>query len=275
MRIPPKSCPETFSPLQTFVLRRKSSSSVGNDTAKEWSFGDKMLQQDVDSMKHAETLADLEQALKHALAGERVSVFNYGAGRIATTSGVVVERYWTTMDPAWLVRYVAKGYQKTDRLVTAAIAGIQPFFFDDVFSIPPQLPEQVEMETMFPYRRGFVVPMHSPFGRFGILSAASDLAEEEWQQTRFEALARVSLLAHTAHQAAEALASRDTIHLTQRERSVLKWAAFGKTSDEIAALLGLTERTVRKHIASCMDKLGASSRVQAVSQALLAGYLTL
>lgn len=232
-----------------------------------------LLQNNLDRIRNSPTLDAARQALTEALHEERVHVFNYGAGRIATTTGTVVERYWTTMDPAWLTRYVARGYQKTDRLVTAAIAAIQPFFFEDVFNTPPSLPEQVEMETMFPYRRGFVVPMHSPFGRFAILSAASDLSDEEWHDQRFHSLARVSLLAHTAHQSAEGLASRAAVSLSEREKSVLKWSALGKTSDEIALLLGVTERTVRKHIASCMDKLGAASRIQAVSQALLGGHL--
>jgi DNA-binding CsgD family transcriptional regulator len=234
-----------------------------------------MLQDHLDEIAGSHSLDAVRNALVKALSNERVSVFNYGAGRISMAAGTVVERYWTTMDPAWLTRYTARGYQKTDRLVTAAITNIQPFFFEDVFNTPPLLPEQIEMETMFPYRRGFVVPMHSPFGRFGILSAVSDVPEEEWRERRYEMIARISLLGHTAHQVAEGLAGNAKTVLSEREQMVLKWSALGKTSDEIAALLGVTERTVRKHIASCMDKLGAASRVQAVSQALLAGLVKL
>lgn len=232
-----------------------------------------MLEDELQIIRAADSLEEVRNALLDALSQVRVTVFNYGAGRIATTSGTVVERYWTTMDPAWLRRYMERNYQKTDRLVMAAISRIQPFFFEDVFGTPPALPEQLEMETIFPYRRGFVIPMHSPFGRFGILSAVSDVGEEEWIAQRYEMIARVSLLGYTAHQMAEHLASRAGAKLSEREQAVLRWSALGKTSDEIALLLGVKERTVRKHIASSMDKLGASSRIQAVSQALLAGFV--
>lgn len=215
----------------------------------------------------------LVEALKHQSA----SIFNYGAGRLHTPQGPVIERYWTTMDPAWLQRYVARGYQKLDRLVHAGMARVQPFFFEEIFATPPQLPEQVEMETMFPYRRGVVVPMHSPFGRFGILSAASGLSADEWAGQKARFMANVAILAMTVHQCAERLHQKhllDGNFLSDREREVLFWSAQGKTSDDMALLLNITERTVRKHIASAMDKLGATSRTQAVVYALSRGLVT-
>ena len=232
-----------------------------------------MLENRLMALKSATSLDGIRVALIEGLAREQVEIMNYGAGRISTTTGPQVERYWTTMDPDWLTRYMALGYQKHDRLVRTAMTRIEPFFFEEVFATPPELPEQLEMETMFPYRRGFVIPMHSPFGRFGILSAVSEIDAGEWPTRRFESMARVAILAQTAHQIAEAIDVRETISLSSRETEVLTWAALGKTSDDIALLLGLTERTVRKHIDSAMKKLGAASRTQAVSQALLSGIV--
>lgn len=55
-----------------------------------------------------------------------------------------------------------------------------------------------------------------------------------------------------------------------RERACLHWAAHGKTGREIAALLRITERTVKKHLGTAMRKLGAASRTEAVARALSA-----
>ncbi|MBF0562068.1 MAG: response regulator transcription factor [Alphaproteobacteria bacterium] len=57
--------------------------------------------------------------------------------------------------------------------------------------------------------------------------------------------------------------------LTRREAEVLSWAAHGKTSVDIAALLDIGERTVDFHLGNAMHKLGVSTRAQAVMKATL------
>ena len=52
--------------------------------------------------------------------------------------------------------------------------------------------------------------------------------------------------------------------LTPREREVLALAADGLSNREIAAELGISEHTVKFHLASVFGKLGASSRTEAV-----------
>lgn len=61
--------------------------------------------------------------------------------------------------------------------------------------------------------------------------------------------------------------------LTCRERDVLRQLASGLRNDAIAYNLGVAEITVRKHVASARDKLGAATREQAVAVALRAGVL--
>ena len=56
--------------------------------------------------------------------------------------------------------------------------------------------------------------------------------------------------------------------LTEREREVLAGVARGERSKEIAAHLGITERTVKAHLDSIYNKLGVDSRAAAVSIAL-------
>jgi DNA-binding response OmpR family regulator len=58
-----------------------------------------------------------------------------------------------------------------------------------------------------------------------------------------------------------------TIALNEREVEVLTWAARGKTSAEIAKILGLTKRTVDFHIDNAREKLGAATRTEAVLKA--------
>jgi DNA-binding NarL/FixJ family response regulator len=58
-------------------------------------------------------------------------------------------------------------------------------------------------------------------------------------------------------------ATKAQFRLTEREIEVLTWAARGKSSADIAALAGISERTVNFHIDNVMRKTGVTSRVQA------------
>jgi DNA-binding response OmpR family regulator len=64
-----------------------------------------------------------------------------------------------------------------------------------------------------------------------------------------------------------------TVDLTDREIESLTWAARGKTSSEIATILGLTKRTVDFHIDNARLKLNASSRMHAAVKAAAGGLI--
>jgi DNA-binding NarL/FixJ family response regulator len=55
--------------------------------------------------------------------------------------------------------------------------------------------------------------------------------------------------------------------LNDREVEVLTWVARGKTSAEIAQIVGLTKRTIDFHIDNARAKLGASTRTEAAAKA--------
>src|SRR5258705_4767561 len=57
------------------------------------------------------------------------------------------------------------------------------------------------------------------------------------------------------------------VQLNDREVETLTWVARGKTSAEIAQILGLTKRTVDFHIDNARTKLGAATRTEAVIKA--------
>jgi len=63
--------------------------------------------------------------------------------------------------------------------------------------------------------------------------------------------------------------------LTAREREVLQVMAEGLPNKQIAARLGISEHTVKFHVASILAKLGATSRTEAVTLGARRGYVTL
>jgi DNA-binding NarL/FixJ family response regulator len=63
------------------------------------------------------------------------------------------------------------------------------------------------------------------------------------------------------------------IGLNEREVETLTWAARGKTSAEIATIIGLAKRTVDFHIDNARDKLGVTTRIQAAVKAAAGGLI--
>ncbi len=54
--------------------------------------------------------------------------------------------------------------------------------------------------------------------------------------------------------------------LTPREADVIEWVAKGKTNRDIAEILGMSPRTVNKHLEHIYAKLGVETRTAAVAQ---------
>ncbi len=63
------------------------------------------------------------------------------------------------------------------------------------------------------------------------------------------------------------------IELADREKEVLTWSAKGKTSHEIALILGLSKRTVDFHMDNARNKLGVATRVEAAIRATSLGLI--
>jgi DNA-binding NarL/FixJ family response regulator len=65
------------------------------------------------------------------------------------------------------------------------------------------------------------------------------------------------------------------IQLSTREQEVLLHVAKGLTNREIGELLFISDKTVRNHVISCLDKLGAKDRTEATTIALRRGLIVL
>jgi NarL family two-component system response regulator YdfI len=75
-----------------------------------------------------------------------------------------------------------------------------------------------------------------------------------------------------------ALASQPTPtldDLTPREVEVLRMLAEGLGNREMASRLGISDHTVKFHISSILDKLGASTRTEAVTMGIRMGIILL
>ena len=61
--------------------------------------------------------------------------------------------------------------------------------------------------------------------------------------------------------------------LSRREREVLAWISAGRRQADIAATLGLSERTVENHLRLARRRLGVATTAQAVRLAIRTGQI--
>jgi NarL family two-component system response regulator YdfI len=94
---------------------------------------------------------------------------------------------------------------------------------------------------------------------------------------RGEALLRPDVMARVIGQSLTAPSAAKPVEglaLTDREHEVLIGVARGERSKEIAARLGITERTVKAHLASIYNKFGVDSRAGAIAVASQRGLIS-
>lgn len=56
---------------------------------------------------------------------------------------------------------------------------------------------------------------------------------------------------------------------------MLQWVAMGKTSQDVAAILQISARTVEQHIQNCAQKMGTDNRIHTVVSAIKRGEIVL
>jgi DNA-binding NarL/FixJ family response regulator len=75
--------------------------------------------------------------------------------------------------------------------------------------------------------------------------------------------------------AAKLVASVASVQLTPRELATLRLIADGKANKEVASALDISERTVKTHLRHLFEKLGVTSRTEAIKVATRRGLVRL
>lgn len=126
-----------------------------------------------------------------------------------------------------------------------------------------------------------VVPVHLPFGHIGAASFGPVDREMTDLSAAFAAHGDALGVCTRAFVASyhRVMVSRDRLPaaalLSKREVEVLRWAAIGKTDEEIGMIIQRSRATVRFHVQNAAAKLDSVNRSQTIFKAAQLGYLTL
>jgi DNA-binding CsgD family transcriptional regulator len=139
----------------------------------------------------------------------------------------------------------------------------------------PQLPglvsgEEARLLDVLGHAEIFSLRLHVGKRRYFVLfSAAEPDGIDAGQLSRAQILACYAL-SQTAETLAAA-AMQDP--LSDRERECLHWVSAGKTSEDVALILGVSSNTVTSYIAHAIQKFGAKNRAMAMATAIRNGII--
>lgn len=165
----------------------------------------------------------------------------------------------------WLHRYGRNGYYAHDPVAQNCFTTLKPFAWSKANwegCDPTRARRIMDEASDFDLKDGIIVPMHDLSGRQASLSMATRALD--LPPSGLKALHLVSLYAFAAVEEG----SCRTPCLSPREREVLTWTAQGKTTWEVAQILGISQLTVAAHVKNAKLKLEGTTVTHTVVQAL-------
>lgn len=174
-----------------------------------------------------------------------------------------------------------QGYYRIDPVQQACLDSSTPFVWSYLGDVPvigdhPLTSEHQPVVTYLKESRltcGATVPVHMSCGGLATITAICAHPERRSTEDTRHHLGTLSMLAY--HTAAAIFARLDpqakrcpVVQLSEREIECLRWAARGKTAQDIADILGRSLATVCLHLNNATRKLGAQNRAQAIAHAV-------
>lgn len=211
----------------------------------------------------------------------RAYYFVTSAGMLPDAQPLVI----SNLPRAWAARYAARHFHRRDPLVAKARRTGSPFVQFRMPALPDStrrddspgksdLISEAERGGLFPL---LAVPVRGPRGEISLLAVGEHGCLGPGCIAN---IGRWCAIAERMHEnvlsslpAPGGVGMAHHARLSGRELEVMSWAARGKTSWEVALIIGISAATVNFHVRRSVQKLGASNKCHAVAILAEEGYL--
>jgi DNA-binding CsgD family transcriptional regulator len=180
----------------------------------------------------------------------------------------------------WMAHYTANNYEKKDPLPRHGLKTMRPFTWDSISESRALKPDEKRVMNEAEEARlldGVAIPICGTGGELagvGIASSARRGRADAKLLYKLQALVMQFHMVYTALEKKDRPARPEgAIHLTNREKEILLWAAEGKSDSVIADILGVTHATIRFHMNNIFRKLDANERTMATVKAIRRGLI--
>ena len=217
-----------------------------------------------EAVLNAETLEELNRQFSVATAAFGFQC--YAIGRMAAPDAHG-EFFLVTWPVAWTDLYAASGFAALDPAVAMARDTAEAFTWTELKRRRPGEGRSIfKAAATFGWTDGLVVPVHGPGVERGLVSLVTDkLALGDAAR---DAITGLSILAYKRARKFALARQRKTAILTPREREALHWVSKGYEDPGIASMMSISQITARNHVQRAKQRLGASTRAQAVAIAI-------
>ncbi|MDK2125933.1 LuxR family transcriptional regulator [Parachitinimonas caeni] len=181
----------------------------------------------------------------------------------------------------WMEQYKQSNYIEIDPIVAHCIRGKRqtPLVWNEHLFEGKERLQLWEEARAYGLQSGISLPLHVRSGEDALFSVANPTTSPAGADYLAASLGMAQLLANYTYEVVRRLVLDQhqmeipRAALTEREQECLTWAAAGKTAWETAAILTISERTVRFHLDNVIRKLGVNNRRQAVARAVSLGLV--
>ncbi|MFK3819942.1 autoinducer binding domain-containing protein [Pseudomonas sp. NPDC089407] len=174
----------------------------------------------------------------------------------------------------WIERCQREDFYKQDAAANVSHSSTMPVLWtDDLYREVPQFREEA---CWYGLRHGWTQSVHDLQHNESQISVSRRVGDIDSGELYGNA-GNVQWLCHTLH----AVLGEHHLNalcppppkMSERELEVLRWSAAGKTANDVACILSLSQSTVNFHIRSVITKTNAANKAGAIAIAALRGWI--
>ena len=225
-------------------------------------------------MRRCGSTAQLDQIAKEAFA--TIGLDWFSLARFFAPDGTPATAVLQgTFEPTWSKRYIGRNYAGASLIARELLHRTGSYSWHDVLDARGHDPDQDRIfneAREHGLRDGLFTPVRWTDRSYAAVVTAG--LHPRLSDPLHRMMAEV-LSAYYAHECRRLLVSpaAAVALLSPRQRDCLAWVRHGKSSNDIAALIGISPQTVEEHIEIACRKLGVRTRVQAAVEASLLGLI--
>jgi DNA-binding CsgD family transcriptional regulator len=183
-----------------------------------------------------------------------------------------------TYDPEWVQRYAERDYLRIDPVIIGCFRNFHPVDWKRLdWSSKTSRDYREDAIAHGVGNQGFSIPVRGPNGQLALLTASHATDDVSWAMFIERHQRNWILLAHYFNQKAIALEQqrmrKPVRALSPRETDALTYLGMGYSRSQVAAMLSISEHTLRAYIESARFKLGTLNTTHAVARAVSEGLI--
>ncbi len=234
------------------------------------------ITQDLLALTNAQSVEELWALHTAKMASYGFDRIIYGFTRYRTSSGLGDPQDWvvlTNQSPAYMKVFIDDGMVYHAPMLRWALEnnGSCSWRWMQVpGNLSPAEQRVADFNKTMDVRAGYTISFRSVSERTKgaiALTAKPGMTQDAVEQVWVRDGDDIIVLNNVVHLKLLTLPYSGKRHLTSRQREVLQWVGDGKTTQDIAILLGLTAATVEKHLRLAREALDVETTAQAVLKA--------